>query len=287
MDPKSNCFKSGTLNAFCYDKKSRSIRLREHSPFQIRDEELDFKVLRNSYKQNPDGTITCVVECPIPNCDKECLISYKDYPSYYKAKKKSNVKNAGWKWQLAHMSKHITKKHFPENLVDLTDPNDSSNNDDQSASSSENPTNPTENMVDLTDQNDGSNNDEQSASSSENLMNPSENHVDLTDHTDGSNNDDQSPSPPANQPNEQLSPAVIDSNEDQNLQPPQHHTANNDDDPPIITTFNEPRSRRQTRNKYSVVAFQKPRNTRQFNQASKKRHLSEYVDVQNKKSTIK
>lgn len=145
-----------------------------------------FKVVSGTYGENPDGTISCLLECPLLDCDHICTVSYSSYPSYNQTKKKVNSNPAGWKWQLSSVSNHIRKKHFKRRIEDPT--SDNSNDGDQNLLPSANQTLSQGKRVTLIEQ-------IQIAEVDQNLL------------------------PPASQTDAPVD-SVTDSNEDQNLLPP-------------------------------------------------------------------
>lgn len=73
-----------------------------------------FVIVEDSFVETDDGTLTCVVKCPISHCNKKCTVSYKSYRPYYKPTKKqsNNQRPSRPKWHLYGIEKHIRQRHI-------------------------------------------------------------------------------------------------------------------------------------------------------------------------------
>lgn len=99
------------------------LKIRSHG-------ELRFKVVKDSYKWMDDGTITCEVGCPVPNCKKDIRVSFKSYKSSYKTKKKSaeNQRRLPPKWHIFTVEYHMISCHRDVNDDPRSTPLPSSSN---------------------------------------------------------------------------------------------------------------------------------------------------------------
>lgn len=64
-------------------------------------------------EETDDGTISCVLKCPLSGCIEKFPVLYKSYRSYYKAKKKlpQNQRHTQARWHTYNIEKHIRQCH--------------------------------------------------------------------------------------------------------------------------------------------------------------------------------
>lgn len=90
--------------------------------FQIRKDELSFKVVRHSFRKQVDGTIQCVIKCPCTPCTHLFPVFYKSYKSSYKPIKKAQSQLSRPMWHLAGVQKHILSDHAGCDIEQQFDP---------------------------------------------------------------------------------------------------------------------------------------------------------------------
>ena len=71
-------------------------------------------MVKDSFVQSDDGTVTCTVKCPMIGCNDTCTVSFKGYRSYYKAKNKSSIDQSYSqpRWHLYPVEKHFRNRHI-------------------------------------------------------------------------------------------------------------------------------------------------------------------------------
>ncbi|KAJ6642803.1 hypothetical protein Bhyg_07757 [Pseudolycoriella hygida] len=87
---------------------------------EVRNNELQFTVVPNSFVLTDDGNITCTIKCPILNCTENCKVSYKAYRNYFVSKNKTRDQQrlSPPRWHLFSIHKHIVDDHCGHSPAD-------------------------------------------------------------------------------------------------------------------------------------------------------------------------
>ena len=82
-----------------------------------------FKVVKDSFQQKSDGVISCLLKCPLKNCEQTFKVAFKSYLKYHKAKKERTATNnrSPPKWYTASVQDHMLREHIANDNNDVSE----------------------------------------------------------------------------------------------------------------------------------------------------------------------
>lgn len=85
----------------------------------------------DSYEVRDDGSVSFMLNCPHPDCDKDFRVTWQRYKSPYKAKRKTGDRVGQFRWRFSTLSAHMLDAHSRTPAAQTDDASSTSATDEE------------------------------------------------------------------------------------------------------------------------------------------------------------